>query len=212
MFDAICGLCARRDTRGGRGGGISDYIRQFTVRCNYLNMSCIPDKVLIWHPCPDSKVPGPTWGPSGADRAQVGPMLAPWTLLSGWNENLLEIKLSTPTHSLCSAVLISSIQGNTYKMGFLCPTIFYPPTPSTSAFNSSPLGQNGCHLTNNICKCFLLEASFGLRVSLLPAPVCVSVWLQLTVTFKVRFNLKNQNFITCSFTTRVNTFASIENT
>ena len=24
-----------------------------------------------------------TWGPSGADRTQVGPMLAPWTLLSG---------------------------------------------------------------------------------------------------------------------------------
>ena len=27
---------------------------------------------------------GPTWGPSGADRTQVGSMLAPWTLLSGW--------------------------------------------------------------------------------------------------------------------------------
>ena len=26
---------------------------------------------------------GPTWGLSGADRTQVGPMLAPWTLLSG---------------------------------------------------------------------------------------------------------------------------------
>ena len=26
---------------------------------------------------------GPTWGPSWTDRAQVGPMLAPWTLLSG---------------------------------------------------------------------------------------------------------------------------------
>ena len=25
---------------------------------------------------------GPTWGPSGADRTQMGPMLAPWTLLS----------------------------------------------------------------------------------------------------------------------------------
>ena len=25
---------------------------------------------------------GPTWGPSGADRTQVGPMLAQWTLLS----------------------------------------------------------------------------------------------------------------------------------
>ena len=26
---------------------------------------------------------GPAWGPSGADRTQVDPMLAPWTLLSG---------------------------------------------------------------------------------------------------------------------------------
>ena len=26
---------------------------------------------------------GPAWGPSGADRTQVGPRLAPWTLLSG---------------------------------------------------------------------------------------------------------------------------------
>ena len=26
---------------------------------------------------------GPAWGPSGAYRIQVGPMLAPWTLLSG---------------------------------------------------------------------------------------------------------------------------------
>ena len=25
----------------------------------------------------------PSWGPSGADRTQVGPMLAPWTLLPG---------------------------------------------------------------------------------------------------------------------------------
>ena len=25
---------------------------------------------------------GPTWGPSGSDRTQVGPMLAPWILLS----------------------------------------------------------------------------------------------------------------------------------
>ena len=26
---------------------------------------------------------GPTWGPAGADRTQLGPMLALWTLLSG---------------------------------------------------------------------------------------------------------------------------------
>ena len=31
---------------------------------------------------------GPTWGPSGADRTQVGPMLAPWILLSGSSANV----------------------------------------------------------------------------------------------------------------------------
>ena len=30
---------------------------------------------------------GPTWGPSGADRTQVGPMFAAWTLLSGQFSN-----------------------------------------------------------------------------------------------------------------------------
>ena len=30
---------------------------------------------------------GPTWGPSGADRTQVGPMLAVWTLLSGMDSS-----------------------------------------------------------------------------------------------------------------------------
>ena len=30
---------------------------------------------------------GPTWGPSGAVRTQMGPMLAPWTLLSGYVSN-----------------------------------------------------------------------------------------------------------------------------
>ena len=30
---------------------------------------------------------GPTWGPPGGDRTQVGPMLAPWILLSGLEQN-----------------------------------------------------------------------------------------------------------------------------
>ena len=47
---------------------------------------------------------GPTWGPSGADRTQVGPMLAPWTLLSGksptnWQHVLF--KLTTKISKLC---------------------------------------------------------------------------------------------------------------
>ena len=54
---------------------------------------------LMWNdlvaiPCPVSSIHcldtsliarfmGPTWGPSGPDKTQVGPIKAPWTLLSG---------------------------------------------------------------------------------------------------------------------------------
>ena len=31
-----------------------------------------------------AKFMGPTWGPPGSCRPQLGPMLAPWTLLSGY--------------------------------------------------------------------------------------------------------------------------------
>ena len=37
----------------------------------------------IWISSLIARIIGPTWGPSGADRTQVGPILAPWTLLSG---------------------------------------------------------------------------------------------------------------------------------
>ena len=39
-----------------------------------------------WNKVPSliARFMGPTWGPSGADRAQVGPMLGPWTLPSGY--------------------------------------------------------------------------------------------------------------------------------
>ena len=36
-----------------------------------------------WASAQISKFMGPTWGLPGAARSQVGPMLAPWTLLSG---------------------------------------------------------------------------------------------------------------------------------
>ena len=39
---------------------------------------------------------GPTWGTSGADRSQVGSMLAPWTLLSGFEH----CKLSVTKHRI----------------------------------------------------------------------------------------------------------------
>ena len=41
---------------------------------------------------PNSKVHGANMGPSGADRIQVGPMLAPWTSLSGYVTGQVEWK------------------------------------------------------------------------------------------------------------------------
>ena len=45
--------------------------------------SMLPDSLLESLSSLIAKFMGPTWVPSGADRTQVGPMLAPWTLLSG---------------------------------------------------------------------------------------------------------------------------------
>ena len=39
-------------------------------------------KYSVWL-APDSKIHGVNWGPPGSCRPQMGPMLAPWTLLSG---------------------------------------------------------------------------------------------------------------------------------
>ena len=44
---------------------------------NYFTMLHLLKEALI------ARFMGPTWGPSGAERTQVGPMLAPWSLLSG---------------------------------------------------------------------------------------------------------------------------------
>ena len=51
-------------------------------------VTCTPVMRSIWSlilslPSLIARFIGPTWGPSGADRTQVGPMLTPWTLLSG---------------------------------------------------------------------------------------------------------------------------------
>ena len=70
------------------------------VRCHYDNLRChlwrqscqnwrpfvfSDDTIVTTVPIDPliAKFMGPTWGPSGADRTQVGSMLAPWTLLSG---------------------------------------------------------------------------------------------------------------------------------
>ena len=55
-----------------------------------LNCPNINNATLI------ARLMGPTYGPSGADRTQVGPMLAPWTLISGKAfPNDYDVKLHT---------------------------------------------------------------------------------------------------------------------
>ena len=44
---------------------------------------------------------GPTWGPSGTDRAQVGPMLAPWTLLNGISTYVHTVTVKSYERGLC---------------------------------------------------------------------------------------------------------------
>ena len=51
--------------------------RLYITKCIWKNPADFDIRI------PDSKVHGATWGPFGADRTQVGPMFAPWILLSG---------------------------------------------------------------------------------------------------------------------------------
>ena len=58
-----------------------------TIHPNY-----VPDsyEIIVLVTSQISKFMGPTWGPPGSSRPQMGPMLAPWTLLSG----LIHLSLS----------------------------------------------------------------------------------------------------------------------
>ena len=69
----------------------------FTVISTRATHRRHPEARMWWARCvvPDSRFMGPTWGPLGADRTQVGPMLAPWTLLSEvplWIQRLSNVR------------------------------------------------------------------------------------------------------------------------
>ena len=48
----------------------------------YLDLDNVHPQFTISITAPIARFMGPTWGSSGATRTQMGPMLAPWTLLS----------------------------------------------------------------------------------------------------------------------------------
>ena len=69
---------------------------------------------------------GSTWGPSGADRAQMGPMLAPWTLLSGKVIQLFHILPTKPLSKSHlqyqdNSIILHSGHTNSIKITFTMP-------------------------------------------------------------------------------------------
>ena len=72
---------------------------------------------------PIARFMGPTWGPPGADRTQVGPMWATWTLLSG---QLFRVNLGQyQMHSMvccCSIILTTLTHFSLEKMAAILQT------------------------------------------------------------------------------------------
>ena len=64
---------------------------------------------------------GPTWGPAGAYGTQVGPILAPWTLLSG------DILLIWPAGTHSSEILINKTKFSFREMYFKMLSVKYLP-------------------------------------------------------------------------------------
>ena len=63
--------------------------------------------VLVWYsvrtfPTQIARFTWPTWGPPGSCRPQLGPMLAPWTLLSGHylSEKLISVSLESSCYNV----------------------------------------------------------------------------------------------------------------
>ena len=61
-----------------------------------------------------TKFMGPTWGPPGSCRPQMGPMLTPWTLLSGpwwqsWHYGKSSFQWYVKWISVCMGVCVSNI-------------------------------------------------------------------------------------------------------
>ena len=90
---------------------------------------------------------GPTWGPSGADRTQVGPILAPLTLLSGQLcvnggtivcRNGVEVQTITSHKTGMWLHMMTSSNGNIFRVtGHLCGEFTGPRwIPRTKASNA----------------------------------------------------------------------------
>ena len=111
--------------------------------------SFVGNYYIIITPCvnPDSKVTWPTWGPPGSCRPQVGPTLAPWTLLTGnWRvrsslvDTIDTVYPNEYIHGLCFAVVCCGLV-----------LVFFPYPPQSLHWywdNPAPLKQPWTILVN----------------------------------------------------------------
>ena len=58
-------------------------ITRRNFRCGEPRLQCSMKKWCVNESSQIARFMGPTWDPPGSCRTQMGPMLAPWTLLSG---------------------------------------------------------------------------------------------------------------------------------
>ena len=84
------------------------------VNITYADDLATPNYVIIKRvPSLIARFMGPTWGPPGADRTQVGPVLAPWILLSGMIWNTAMSKISKAHRDLHNTIA-GSVQHRTH--------------------------------------------------------------------------------------------------
>ena len=132
---------------------------------------------------PIAKFMGPTWGPSGANRTQVGPMLAPWTLLSGM--------LYNKTHPYCwkcfswhrdwcfhlGNVLIAFID-ICYETGFNMKWWYFQLQQQWVLLKINTLrpGENGRHFPDDIFKCIFLNEDIWISIQFSLKLIQIMAW------------------------------------
>ena len=121
-----------------------------------------------------SRIMGPTWGPSGADRTHVGPMWAPWTWLSGmicFCDFMHEIIYILLEASDCAIPLWIASNSFTLTLAFVSLPVASLALPSVG---------RGVFLAQVITICCTIVSTNNYHQ---PFPVCTTVQLLFDVCF-----------------------------
>ena len=120
---------------------------------------------------PIARFMGPTWGPSGADRTQVGPMLSPWSLLSGMLYNKTHPywgKCFSWHRDWCFHLgnVLIAFTGICYETGFNMKWWYFQLQQQWVLLKINTLrpGENGRHFPDDIFKCIFLNEDIWISI------------------------------------------------